>query len=114
MPKPTVPNICPECGHQFRGNGFDGVDAHWRAKHEHIMPYSEAWPLDQIRHLLAAERALSMISAGWPGAEGRAKAHHPLRSRELPKMPGRGKRSKVAVDTSLRVPGFALYGLGLV
>jgi hypothetical protein len=45
MQKPTVPNICPECGHQFRGNGFDGIDAHWRAKHESIMRYSEAWPL---------------------------------------------------------------------
>jgi hypothetical protein len=38
-------NACPECGHQFRGNGFDGIDAHWRSKHESVMPYSEAWPL---------------------------------------------------------------------
>jgi hypothetical protein len=45
MRAPTVPNICPECGHRFRGNGFDGIDAHWRSKHEPIMPYSEAWPL---------------------------------------------------------------------
>jgi hypothetical protein len=45
MQKPTVPNVCPECDHRFRGNGFDGIDVHWRAKHEHIMPYSEAWPL---------------------------------------------------------------------
>jgi hypothetical protein len=45
MQKPTVPNICPECGHLFRGNGFDGIDAHWRAKHEHLMPYRMAWPL---------------------------------------------------------------------
>ncbi|MGD0789067.1 MAG: hypothetical protein ABR898_13875 [Terracidiphilus sp.] len=45
MQKPTVPNICPECGHHFRGKGFDGIDAHWRARHEQIMPYSEAWPL---------------------------------------------------------------------
>jgi len=37
--------VCPECGHRFRGNGFDGIDAHWRAKHEAVMPYSEAWPL---------------------------------------------------------------------
>jgi hypothetical protein len=41
----TVENVCPECGHQFKGNGFDGIDAHWRAKHEAIMPYKEAWPL---------------------------------------------------------------------
>ena len=37
--------ICPECGYSFRGNGFDGIDAHWRAKHEHLMSYSLAWPL---------------------------------------------------------------------
>jgi hypothetical protein len=40
-------NVCPECGHQFRGNGFDGIDAHWRANHEHRMPYRVAWPLIQ-------------------------------------------------------------------
>jgi hypothetical protein len=45
MEMPKVPNICPECDHQFKENGFDGIDAHWRAKHEHLMPYSEAWPL---------------------------------------------------------------------
>jgi hypothetical protein len=38
-------NVCPECGHQFKGNGFDGIDAHWRAKHEAVMSYREAWPL---------------------------------------------------------------------
>ena len=37
--------VCPECGHVFQGNGWDGVDAHWRSKHEDTMPYEEAWPL---------------------------------------------------------------------
>ncbi len=37
--------ICPECGYLFQGNGWDGIDAHWRARHESVMPYSEAWPL---------------------------------------------------------------------
>ena len=37
--------VCPQCGHVFQGNGWDGVDAHWRSKHENIMPYEEAWPL---------------------------------------------------------------------
>ncbi len=37
--------VCPECGHVFQGNGWDGIDAHWKSKHENIMPYSEAWPL---------------------------------------------------------------------
>jgi hypothetical protein len=48
MMKESKPeNVCPECGHQFRGNGFDGIDAHWRAKHENLMPYGVAWPLIQ-------------------------------------------------------------------
>ena len=37
--------VCPECGHVFQDNGWDGIDAHWRSKHEHIMSYGEAWPL---------------------------------------------------------------------
>ena len=37
--------VCPECGYHFRGRGWDGIDAHWRARHESIMSYSEAWPL---------------------------------------------------------------------
>jgi hypothetical protein len=37
------PRICPECGHVFKGNGWDGIDAHWRAKHEHVMPYEAFW-----------------------------------------------------------------------
>lgn len=40
-----VASVCPECGHLFKGNGFDGIDAHWRAKHEDVMPYRDAWPL---------------------------------------------------------------------
>jgi hypothetical protein len=41
----STSKVCPECGHQFQGNGWDGIDAHWRAKHDHVMPYKEAWPL---------------------------------------------------------------------
>ena len=37
--------VCPECGYRFRGKGWDGIDAHWRAKHEAVMPYEKAWPL---------------------------------------------------------------------
>lgn len=40
-----LPNVCPECGHVFQGNGWDGIDAHWRAAHGGVMPYEEAWPL---------------------------------------------------------------------
>jgi len=41
----SEPKCCPECGHVFQGNGWDGIDAHWKSKHDHIMPYAEAWPL---------------------------------------------------------------------
>lgn len=41
----TDHKVCPECGHEFRGNGWDGIDAHWRYNHAHIMRYEEAWPL---------------------------------------------------------------------
>jgi len=37
--------VCPECDHEFQGNGWDGIDSHWKAKHDHIMRYDEAWPL---------------------------------------------------------------------
>ena len=43
--KEQVRSTCPECGHRFKGSGFDGIDAHWRSKHEDVMPYKEAWPL---------------------------------------------------------------------
>lgn len=45
--KPSDAKVCPECGHTFKGNGWDGIDAHWRSKHEGIMPYEDAWPLLQ-------------------------------------------------------------------
>lgn len=38
-------NICPECGRQFGGKGFEGIDAHWRSAHENVMPYEDARPL---------------------------------------------------------------------
>lgn len=37
------PRICPECGHVFKGNGWDGIDAHWRSKHERVMSYEAFW-----------------------------------------------------------------------
>jgi len=29
-----LPRICPACLHEFKGIGWGGVDAHWRARHE--------------------------------------------------------------------------------
>ena len=37
------PRICPVCAHVFQGNGWDGIDAHWRAHHDQLMPYGEFW-----------------------------------------------------------------------
>lgn len=36
-----LPRIFPECAHAFRG--WDGIDAHWRSKHEHFMSYERFW-----------------------------------------------------------------------
>jgi hypothetical protein len=39
---PTVgPRICPICGHKFQGNGWDGIDSHWKAHHKDVMPYEK-------------------------------------------------------------------------
>lgn len=45
LKKKPEAKVCPECGHVFKGNGWDGIDAHWKSKHEAVMPYEEAWPL---------------------------------------------------------------------
>jgi hypothetical protein len=37
------PRICPSCGHVFRGSGWDGIDAHWRSKHEQTISYEKFW-----------------------------------------------------------------------
>jgi hypothetical protein len=34
---------CPKCDKVFQGNGWDGIDAHWRAKHEREIRYEEFW-----------------------------------------------------------------------
>jgi hypothetical protein len=49
--------ICPECQHVFQGNGWDGIDAHWRAKHEQTKPYEEAWPLIKSGTYRSTKRA---------------------------------------------------------
>lgn len=41
---PTLgPRTCPICGHQFQGNGWDGIDAHWRSRHSGVMSYEQFW-----------------------------------------------------------------------
>ncbi|NVK59526.1 MAG: hypothetical protein HWE37_05595 [Rhodobacteraceae bacterium] len=36
--------FCPECGREFLET-WGGIDAHWKANHDHLMPYEDAWPL---------------------------------------------------------------------
>jgi len=37
------PRICPICNHEFKGKGWDGIDAHWRAYHDKTMRYEDFW-----------------------------------------------------------------------
>ena len=50
-PKCRAPHtVCPECGHAFRGNDGDGIDGHWRAKHEQWLSYEDFGRLLCPRH----------------------------------------------------------------
>lgn len=40
--KPNIEKACPECGQPFAAGTWGGIDAHWRSRHEHIMPYEKA------------------------------------------------------------------------
>ncbi len=37
----SLPRICPICKTELKGNGWGGMDAHWRSNHENIMTYEE-------------------------------------------------------------------------
>src|SRR4029434_11250681 len=36
----------PICGHRFQGKGWDGIDAHWRSKHDSV---HESWRFMAVR-----------------------------------------------------------------
>jgi len=70
-----IQKVCPECGHLFRGNGWDGIDAHWRSQHEAVLPYETAWPLIQsgsydspdredAEDIIVAEKRLEELRTG--------------------------------------------------
>ena len=72
---PRIRKVCPECGHRFRGNGWDGIAAHWRSQHQSVLPYELAWPLIQsgrydspdredAEDLIIAEKRLEELRAG--------------------------------------------------
>ena len=39
------PRVCSLCGHIFKGNGWDGVDPHYKARHERDtgIEYEQWW-----------------------------------------------------------------------
>ena len=45
---------CPECDHVFKGHGWDGIDAHWKAKH--------AGHSDAVRGFLGGDLELPQAS----------------------------------------------------
>jgi len=60
----TIKKMCPECDHLFKGKGFEGIDRHWRAKHEDdIMPFEKAWPLIKSRKYQPVESSRRTASA---------------------------------------------------
>lgn len=88
---------CPVCGHVFRGRGWDGIDAHWRARHLDVMPYREFWESLCDKHRAAEPRecpccrkgippdvafrqcpecALVLKGPGWSGIDAHWGAHH--------------------------------------
>ena len=69
------PNVCPECGHRFQGQGWEGIDAHWRARHEDVMTFEHAWELlrtgnydrehvEDLEDLEIAEERLAELRTG--------------------------------------------------
>jgi len=46
----------------FKGKGWDGIDAHWRAKHEDVMSYEEFWDSLCDEHKANKDKAPISIS----------------------------------------------------
>lgn len=87
---------CPECDRTFRGPGWEGIDAHWKAHHLDVMSYEAFWsslcaahraaePLDcpacRKRIPTAGPRqcpecALVLRGKGWAGIEAHWQANH--------------------------------------
>jgi predicted amidophosphoribosyltransferase len=88
---------CPECARAFRGSGWDGVEAHWNARHADRMPYERFWSslcrAHRARRALECpccakgmpregptqcpECALVFKGKGWEGLDAHWKSKHP-------------------------------------
>ncbi len=73
--KASASKVCPECGHRFQGSGWDGIDAHWKSKHEHLIPYAEAWPQLQAGTYSAQSKATAAAARAKELAIGAVKEH---------------------------------------
>ena len=52
------PNVCPECDYEFKGKGWEGIDAHWRANHNQIKRYEECAAADFTGQIQAQGQTL--------------------------------------------------------
>jgi hypothetical protein len=95
IPKRGRPR-CPVCRYAFKGTGWDGVEAHWKARHLDVMPYRQFWDSLCAEHRAAdplacpccrkgipvmwvrqcPECALVFQGRGWAGIEAHWKANH--------------------------------------
>lgn len=95
LPKRGRPR-CPACGQAFKGRGWDGIDAHWKAHHLELMEYAAFWrslcgehraaeplgcaccrkgiPTKWVRQ--CPECAQVFQGRGWSGVEAHWKANH--------------------------------------
>jgi len=74
--------ICPipGCERVFRGNGWDGIDAHWRARHENIMCYEEFWASLCERH------RLNKLSPNSISSKSEISSWNGMNSQQMPSM----------------------------
>jgi hypothetical protein len=80
-----LPRVCPECGHVFAGGGWHGIDAHWRSKHNDVMPYEEFSASLCARHGGKPRRSIEP-----PDGHG-ARPHRPVLG--MPKLKRQGNAS---------------------
>ena len=38
-----LPRRCPQCGKVFMGRNWEGIDGHWKANHQDVLPYRVFW-----------------------------------------------------------------------
>ena len=87
--------VCPECGHEFKGKGWEGIDAHWQAKHEDVLSFEDAGPLqkrwhDKWEEVMADKAMYWTANAGEPVPCQKCGQH--MRKPEIPKSRSKNLR----------------------